>query len=81
MKENRNSSQHVEIEGSSLLLLILTAVRNDTNEFHLGGVSGGEQVLDFHMRKHALFKVLILQNMSSDNPPSSIMLAVSGGVG
>lgn len=77
MTKNRNSSKHVEIKGSSLLLLILTSVRNDTNEFHLGGVSSGEQVLDFHVRKHALFKVLILQNTSSDNPGSRIMLAKS----
>lgn len=77
MKENRNSSKHVETEASSLLLLILASVRNDTNEFHLGGVSGGEQVLDFHMRKRAPFKVLILQNTSSDKPGSRIMLAKS----
>lgn len=77
MKENRNSSKHVEIEGSSLLLLILTSVSNDTNEFHLGGVSSGEQVLDFHVRKHALFKVLILPNTSSDNPRSRVTLAQS----
>lgn len=50
MKENRNSSKHAETEGSSLLLLILTSVRNDT-KFHLGVVSSRELVLDFHMCK------------------------------
>lgn len=72
MKENRISSKHAQTEGSSLLLLILPSVRNDTNKFHLGGVSSREPVLDFHMCICALFKVLILQNMSSDNPGSRI---------
>lgn len=77
MKKNRNSAKHVETEGSSLLLLILTSVRNDTSEFRLGGVNGKEQVLDVHICKRALFKVLILQNTSSDNPDSRLMTAKS----
>lgn len=77
MKENRNSSKHVETEGSGLLLLSLTLVRSDTDEFRLGGVGGREQVLDFHMCKCALFEVLILQNRSSDNLGSRITLAKS----
>lgn len=74
MKENRSSSKHAETEGSSLLLLILTSVRNDTNKLHLGGVSSRELVLDFRMCRCALFKVLILQNMTPDNPGSRIAL-------
>lgn len=70
---------HAETEGSSLLFLILTSVKNDTNKFHLGGVSSGELVLDFHICRCALFKVLILQNMSSDNPGSRLALIKSAG--
>lgn len=77
MKKNINSAKHVGTEGSSLLLLILTSVRSDTSEFHLGGVSSKEQIMDFHIRKPSLFKVLILQNTASDNPDSRLMPAKS----
>lgn len=73
MKKNIN----VGTEGSSLLLLFLTSVWSDTSEFHLGGVSGKEQIIDFHIGKPAFFKVLILQNTASDNPDSRLMPAKS----